>query len=53
MANDTTMDHSSVVVLSDSELNLVRIGLKLLLEAEDDPQEIEQLKLLIARLPKA
>ncbi len=51
MANEKTTDQPFTLVLSGPELNLVRTGLRLLLEAEDDAQEIEQLKSLIARLP--
>ncbi len=53
MPNDKTTDQRFTLVISGPELNLVRTGLKLLLEAEDDAQEIEWLKSLIARLPLA
>jgi hypothetical protein len=40
------------IELSGSELQLITTGLKVLLEAEDDPEEIKRLKLLLARLPQ-
>ncbi len=51
MADDTTPGTPITLVLNGPELNLVRTGLQFLLAAEDDPEEIERLKLLIARLP--
>ncbi len=38
------------VELSPSELDLVRTGLRMLLDAEDDPEVIAELKVLLARL---
>ncbi|HVA86538.1 MAG TPA: hypothetical protein VNF73_09515 [Candidatus Saccharimonadales bacterium] len=51
MADDTTADKPITLMLSGSELDLVRTGLQLLLDAEDDGEQIERLKQLIARLP--
>jgi len=52
MTDDTTTPAASTtLVLTAAELDLVRTGLQLLLAAEDDGAEIEQLKLLMARLP--
>ena len=41
------------VELSPGELELVRTGLRMLLDAEDDPEVITELKLLLARLAQA
>ena len=41
------------VELSLDELDLVRTGLRMLLDAEDDPEVIAELKLLLARLAQA
>ncbi len=41
------------VELSLDELDLVRTGLRMLLDAEDDPETIAELKLLLARLAQA
>ena len=41
------------VELSPSELELVRTGLRMLLDAEDDPEVIAELKVLLARLTQA
>ncbi len=41
------------VELSPSELELVRTGLRMLLDAEDDPEVIAELKVLLGRLAQA
>ena len=41
------------VELSPGELELVRTGLRMLLDAEDDPEVIAELKVLLARLTQA
>ena len=41
------------VELSPGELELVRTGLRMLLDAEDDPEVIAELKVLVARLSQA
>ncbi len=41
------------VELSLDELRLVRAGLRMLLDAEDDPEIIAELKVLLARLARA
>lgn len=52
MTDQVGTEQPMTIELSRSELQLIATGLKLLLEAEDDPEEIEQLKLLLARLPQ-
>jgi hypothetical protein len=43
-------DHPVQVSLSRPELELIRVALRHLLSSEDDPEMIEELKRLIARL---
>jgi hypothetical protein len=46
-------DHPVQLSVSASELELVRVALRHLLASEDDPETIEELKLLLARLARA
>ena len=46
-------DHPVQVSLSRPELELIRVALRHLLSSEDDPEMIEELKVLIARLAEA
>lgn len=46
-------DHPVDLHLSHTEFELVLVALRHLLASEDDPQTIEELKVLIARLARA
>ena len=46
-------DHPVQLQVSRGELELLRVALRHLLASEDDPETIEELKVLIARLAKA
>lgn len=43
-------DHSVHLDVSRAELELIRVALRHLLSSEDDPETIEELKRLLARL---
>ncbi len=43
-------DHPVQLQVSHTELELVRVALRHLLASEDDPETIEELKALLARL---
>jgi len=46
-------DHPVQLFLSRAELELIRVALRHLLASEDDPETIEELKPLLARLALA
>jgi hypothetical protein len=46
-------DHLVQLSVSRAELELIRVALRHLLASEDDPEMIEELKLLLARFAKA
>lgn len=43
-------DHPVLLPLSRTELELIRVAVRHLLASEDDPETIEELKVLLARL---
>jgi hypothetical protein len=47
------VDRPVEIHLGRAELHLIRVALRLLLASEDDPETIEDLKRLLARLAKA
>ncbi len=50
---ETTEQGPIELVLTRGDADLVRTALRLLLNAEDDPETIAELKAILARLPAA
>jgi hypothetical protein len=50
---DPHPDHVIQLPLGRAELELIRVALRHLLSSEDDPEMIEELKVLLARLARA